>query len=202
MTFPQRILAALHHWLASSAGRKRRWTALVFWFGRRHVPFLRPLLTEHDISRVIAAVRPGDVLEVYSRRYLSSWMIPGKYKHTAIYVGHSKIIHAAAPRVHQMPLADFLRTYDRVAVLRPPPAAGDAWKATDRAAFCSLNKGYDAFFSTDNDLWYCHEFTSHCLSHAGVTVEKPGPQYLAEDIERVCRVVLEVGYGVESEVAA
>jgi hypothetical protein len=202
MTFPQRALSALQHWLASSAGRRRRWSALVFWFGRRHVPFLRPLLTEGDITRVIAAVRPGDVLGVYTRRYVSSWLIPGRYKHTAIYLGHGLVAEAVAPRVRRLRLAEFLRQYDRVIVWRPKYPDEQAWKATDLAAFRSMGTGYDPFFSADNGLWYCHEYAADCVSRGGVVVEKRGPQYLAEDIGRASACVLEVGYGVSGNQGA
>ncbi len=198
MNLAQRGLESVRNWIARGAIRRRFWTRMVFAFGQCHNPFQRPLLTEDDIAKVAAAVRHGDVLAVYTRRYASSWLIPGRYKHTSVFTGHDSdgcgwIIHAAAPKVCKMRLLEFLCEYDRVAVWRPRYAADTAWKATDRAGFCALGTGYDPLFCDKNGLWYCHEFVAHCLKSAGLEIYRQGPQYLAEDIAAVCDTVLEVG---------
>ncbi len=198
MNLAQRGLESLRSRIARDAVRRRLWTRAVFAFGQIHNPFQRPLLTEDDIAQVCAAVQHGDVLAVYTRRYLSSGLIPGRYKHTAVFTGHDRtgcgwIIHAAAPNVHKMPLVDFLRCYDRAAVWRPKYEACAAWKATDRAGFLAIGAGYDPFFCDTNGLWYCHEFVSHCLKAGGLEVYRTGPQYLADDIKAVCKEILEVG---------
>jgi hypothetical protein len=194
MTLAQRLLTRLQSWIARGAVRRSIWTRAVFAFGRLHAPFLRPSISEADITRALATVRPGDVLAVYTRRYLSSALIPGRHKHTAIYTGNGWVIHAAAPKVHQVRLVEFLRVYDRAAVWRPRYAADvSSWKAIDRAAFCAIGTGYDPLFCDKNDLWYCHEFVAHCLGAAGLVVCASGPQFVADDIAEVCDQVLEVG---------
>lgn len=183
----------MQEWIAADAVRRRLWTRAVFAFGKIRAPLLRPRLTFDDSLRVHAAVRHGDVVAGYTRRYASSAMIPGRYKHTGIYVGHGYVVHAVAPRVCKIPLRDFVLEYDRAAVWRPKYPGGESWKATDRAAFCQLGAGYDAFYCDNNGLWYCHEFVAHCLEAVGLIVPKRGPQYLADDIHVVCDTILEVG---------
>lgn len=168
------------------AVRRSLWTRIVFAFGRLHNCFQGPLLTIDDRLQVTSTVRPGDILAAYTRRYASTLLIPGRFKHTAIYVGGGYVVHAVAPRVMKIMLTEFLSEYDRIAVWRPKYEACSSWKATDRAAFCQLSHGYDALFSPNNGVWYCHEFVAHCLQASGLIVPMSGPQYLADDVRVVC----------------
>jgi hypothetical protein len=122
--------------------------------------------------------------------FLTSFFIPGKYKHSAVYTGHGYVIHAVSPKVCEQKLEMFLPEYDGFILLRPRYPYD--WKKADREAFISQGKCYDFLFSDGNDSIYCHELAAMALRNGGVSVPRKGDFYTWEDIAAVCDVVMEV----------
>ena len=101
---------------------------------------------------IMKIIKPGDILGRNYVDYLDNKFIPGNYKHSGIYVGNNKVIHAIAEGVSEINLIDFLRC-DGICVLRPKKGSRNAI----RRAKQWLGKPFDFDFVSGNDKFYCHE---------------------------------------------
>ena len=156
---------------------------LSFWW-------LEPKVTFKQYLECVRVIRPGDIIGLRTRRYLTSFLIPGKYKHTAVYVGHGTIIHAVSPKITMMRLGKFLLQYDGFIVLRPHKPF--AWKKADRYAFLHLQSPYDFAFIGGNKALYCHELGADFLRAGGAQIPEQTRAWLFEDLQPYCTVVMEV----------
>ena len=100
---------------------------------------------------------PGMVFLTRTDWCLTNSMIPGAYKHGAIYLGDSVVIEALGTGVSKTDLIDFLLTKDRVRVMTPKFA--DPVEMADAAAFAEtlVGRPYDYQFRGGNEAFYCFE---------------------------------------------
>ena len=112
-----------------------------------------------DICKIQEVIQPGDIILRSYENYLDSYLIPGKYSHSGVYIGDGKIIHAVAEGVKEIHLIDFCQA-DGILVLRH---YADAKKQIERCKKW-IGKEYDfKFNSTDSSAFYCHELTATSL---------------------------------------
>lgn len=112
-----------------------------------------------DICKIQEVIKPGDIILRSYENYLDSYLIPGKYSHSGVYIGDGKIIHAVAEGVKEIHLIDFCQA-DGIIVLRHK---GDVERQINRCKKW-IGKDYDfKFNSTDSTAFYCHELTAASL---------------------------------------
>lgn len=118
----------------------------------------------HHARNVIDKLEVGDIILRRYDHYVTSWVIPGWWKHVGIYVGDNKIIHADTRGVLEEDILTYLRT-DYVCVMRAPENYQDlAKKEIPDRARVHLGKPYDFEFATNNDeRFYCTELVKKCF---------------------------------------
>ena len=110
-------------------------------------------------------IEPGCILLRRYSCYADGFFIPGKFSHSAIYVGDGKVIHAIAEGVEEIDIIDFLRC-DGFCILRPRDAEM-AEKAVARAKD-EMGTPYDFDFADGAQAFYCHELTATCFTEYGI----------------------------------
>lgn len=142
-------------------------------------------VTARHIRACEKLIKPGDIL---LRRYdgsILSWFIPGRFSHSAIYIGDCTVIHALGDGVQKQDIIDFLRC-DGYAVLRCNKT--DAEELANEAckiAVSYLGYDYDYDFDICEDYdnkdevqkrtasVYCHELTRSCYPHLNIPLIEP-----------------------------
>lgn len=116
------------------------------------------------IREINNVIQPGDVVLRGYNHYLDSWLIPGEFSHSGVYIGDNKIIHAIAEGIKEIDLIDFFQC-DKACVLRPN-------KGSQEAVNCAksfLGKHYDFDFNNeDSSEFYCHEMTANCFKSLNI----------------------------------
>lgn len=124
-------------------------------------------------ERLLAILRPGDVVLRGYDSYLDSKFIDGDYSHAGVFVGKGRIIHAVAPNVEETTVIDFAQC-DRIAVCRPSEKRLEA--IAKAREFLDKKVPYDFWFkSKDVNALYCFELAAQCYSGLDVktfTVKK------------------------------
>lgn len=110
-------------------------------------------------------IEPGCILCRKYVNYVDGFFIPGKFSHSAIYVGDGKVIHAIAEGVETIDIIDFLRC-DGFCILKPLDAEM-AEKAVARAKN-EIGKPYDFDFADGAQAFYCHELTATCFKEYNI----------------------------------
>lgn len=131
-----------------------------------------------DICKIQEVIQPGDIILRSYENYLDSYLIPGKYSHSGVYIGDGKIIHAVAEGVKEIHLIDFCQA-DGILVLRHN---ADKEKQINRCKKW-IGKEYDfKFNSTDSTAFYCHELTATSLKDM-IDVEAVTPTFMGMKIK-------------------
>lgn len=114
-----------------------------------------------EIGKLMSALKEGDVLLTFSKGEFTNWLIPGEYKHAAIYVGDGIIVEAVGSGVRDVHLEDFCASKDKIMVLRalfssPLTAAVRAERLVGRP--------YDYQFEPSEKAFYCAEIITYAFS--------------------------------------
>lgn len=138
------------------------------------------------IREINNLLQPGDIVLRHYDNYLDSFLIPGYYSHSSIYIGDNKIIHAVAEGVKEIDVIDFCQC-DGICVLRPIKEQSKAIEFAKN----NLGKAYDFKFNTeDSSEFYCHELVANCYKDLNIKafpiifgdkdIKFLKPRYLAE----------------------
>ena len=147
-----------------------------------------PKVHAKDIRKLNTLLLPGDVVCRRYIYYLDTYLIPGKYSHSGIVVDGETMVHAVAEGVDYIDVMDFVKDSDGFILLRPPANA----QATIDFARRQVGKPYDFLFDkTTKDAIYCHELSYFSLLAGGMII-KAGKRIYADDLIRVCDIILEV----------
>jgi hypothetical protein len=129
---------------------------LILW-GETHYNLKGP-----EMRQVMNKLEVGDILLRKHDRYISSWFIPGFYKHAAIFVGKNKIIHATTHDIFEEDILTFLRC-DSVAILRIKNLTEEEKNKAIDLARDMIGKGYDFDFGKSKDgKYYCTSLVRWC----------------------------------------
>lgn len=119
----------------------------------------------NDIRKLSNIIKPGDIILRKYDHYLDSYLIPGPYSHSGIYIGDNKIIHAVAEGVKEIDIIDFCQC-DGIKVLRATELKDEEINNIILKAKGALGSVYDfKFNSSDSSAFYCHELTSYCFNN-------------------------------------
>lgn len=142
-------------------------------------------ITGYDIDKFISLLKPGDIVLHHYNNYLDSFLIPGYYSHSGIYIGNGEVIHAVAEGVSKQHIIDFAMS-DGIAIVRPKKGQDTAIVRVKKW----IGKSYDFYFNTNDDALYCHELTAtaykelnpeqYPVTWMGIVWKFLGKKYLAE----------------------
>lgn len=123
------------------------------------------LIKGYHTRQAMDIIEPGCILCRKYVNYADGFFIPGKFSHSAIYVGDGKVIHAVAEGVETIDIIDFLRC-DGFCILKPRDDEM-AEKAVARAKN-EIGKPYDFDFADGAKAFYCHELTATCFKEYNI----------------------------------
>jgi len=107
-----------------------------------------------DLNNVL---QYGDVLLSRRNWEISNLLIPGKYTHAALFVGHDLVVETITSGTGEKSLPMFLFTKDQVAVMRPKfVESGDKTRIAELAQMY-VGKPYDFYFDKSEEAFYCSE---------------------------------------------
>ena len=127
------------------------------------------LIKGHQTRKAMDIIEPGCILLRGYSCYLDGFLIPGKFSHSAIYIGKNKVIHAVAEGVEEIDIIDFLRC-DRMCILKPKDHIAAEYAIKKAKSF--LGTPYDFNFKDGLDALYCHELTANCYSCYDIQKQK------------------------------
>ena len=122
----------------------------------------------------------GDILVTKRDYTLTNLLIPGKYKHVAIYIGYINdapyVIEAIGKGVTLTSLGIFLLRKDHAAILDPIFASKQQKIAAAEEAKHLVGRDYDNDYKSGNEAFYCAEIVWFCYDK----IIKPSPFILNE----------------------
>ena len=136
---------------------------LMVFLGKMTAPWVTKKICEKDYLAIKREMRSGDVILSQINGHATNLFIPGKWKHAAI-VCSTGVVEAVGDGVQFTSLFDFLRTKDRVCLLRPKFLSQDEALEASRIAFALIGCPYDYFFVGNNKEFYCSELVLHALN--------------------------------------
>lgn len=128
------------------------------------------LLSKKDIFKIWLKIRKGDIILVGNLKEEIDILIPGPLTHSAIYLGHTRVISATWPCVKTSSLRSFLRRYDTFVILRLPkdiPHKHRIIKQVIKFAKLQLGKPYESFGQAKKEHFFCTELVNDAYHHAG-----------------------------------
>lgn len=110
--------------------------------------------------------RPGDVLLSRTKGELTTLVIPGFWKHAAIYVGNGKVVEAVSPFVKKSELSDFVYKTDYVSLLRVRDIKKTLGNRIAKRARDHIGKKYDFDLDIQNqDKVFCSEVAVDSINY-------------------------------------
>jgi len=130
-----------------------------------HAPWTHKITSYEDVLRLYGTIKVGDIILTRTRGEMSTLTIPGQWKHSAIYIGDKKILHAISPCVTKAYLADLIMKTDYFAVMRMKDMTEEEGKAIAGYALKYLGRDYDFGLQIwDEDEMYCSEIVFHSVN--------------------------------------
>lgn len=109
-----------------------------------------------DVEAAKTVLIPGDMIVTLTNGQLSNQLIPGDWKHCAMYVGSDFVVEAVSSGVVKTDLYDFLMSKDSYAIVRPYISCVQMYVASVKVE-SFIGKKYDFFFEASNEAFYCAE---------------------------------------------
>jgi len=135
--------------------------------GKIHAPWTRKNIHYTDVAKVLEILLPGDYILARTNGEFSTIMIPGFYKHAAIYIGDGKIIDATSVGVTERYLADLMMDTDNVAIMRVPNLTKDQQSLI--VSYCKYSIGtpydFEVYVESRTSL-YCSELVYVSINYA------------------------------------
>ena len=138
---------------------------ILYKIGKLHSPWTRKLISSHQVHDALRALEVGDIMLTRTFGEATNLVIPGYWKHAAIYVGEGNVVEAKDPVVVKSDMYDFMMTKDFVIIVRPLLGYNERVVA---AAFSEsmIGKSYDYHFEMiegrPNLSFYCAEVPFWC----------------------------------------
>ena len=132
-----------------------------------------------EMREILNKIEPGDILLRRYDRYVSSWFIPGYYKHVAIVSSKESIIQATTGGTFEEDILTFLRA-DEVAILRIKKLPKREVSKAIKFAKNQIGKPYDFSFSSHDKRFYCSELVAACYENRFLDL-KTGKKIISPD---------------------
>lgn len=130
--------------------------------GMAHVPPHYRSVTAVQVAVALGVILPGDVLVSHRNHELTNPLIPGYWKHAAVYIGDGRIVEAIGRGVLESSFKEFCTTKDDVLILRSKFCGQEEAGLASGFARSLLGKPYDYLVEHDqsrgvNKAFYCSE---------------------------------------------
>ena len=137
--------------------------------GHLKIP-VKSLMTVADYESLRAThILPGTVLVCRKRLHASNLIIPGEWKHVAIYIGGplEEVVEAVYPKVRRIPLKEWVLKQDYIMALSPKFARTAQMQRVADLSVTLVGKRYDLLVSYSpnprvNRAFYCSEIPWWC----------------------------------------
>ncbi len=131
--------------------------------------------------------KPGDIILRRFDGYLSSYMIPGLWKHAGLFIGDDgkkkeQVVHAVSEGVIQEDILNFMRT-DHMLILRlTEDEDGSATAKAIQTAKSIVGSPYDFGFDfTDTNRFSCTELVAYCYPEIVLGKKRFGKKTIIAD---------------------
>lgn len=130
--------------------------------GKAHTPPHYRSLTSYEVEALAKVIEPGDVLLSRRNNETTNPLIPGFWKHAAMFTDKGRVVEAVGRGVIDNSLDEFCRTKDAVICLRATFANADDAKLAVGFAKSLRGAPYDYLVEHDqsravNNAFYCSE---------------------------------------------
>ena len=125
--------------------------------GKIHLPYTHKKVTGYHYYDLQTIIEPGDILVAHTSGEFTNWLIPGFWKHAAIYTGTGTIVEAVGEGVRQSHLVSFMLTKDYVRVMRPKFLTPAQKLTACVVARSQIGKPYDYYLKSGIEAFYCAE---------------------------------------------
>lgn len=142
---------------------------VIYWFSHLveliRSPYSKKQMKYQDVLDVLKVIKPGDIIVTRTMGEFSTVVIPGFWKHAALYVGDETIIHAVAPVVTKEHIQNLIMRTDFVAVMRLNVINDKLAYKIIEAAKTFLGLPYDFYFDVESEKsMYCSELIYHSIN--------------------------------------
>ena len=129
------------------------------------VPFTKKKVKYKHVLESKSLLKKGDIILTRTMGELTTFLIPGHWKHGMVYGGNGKVIEATRIGVHESYLEDALMKTDQFAILRVKGITEDKVDIFYSYAELQIGKAYDFGLKVwDEDSQYCTEILYHGLN--------------------------------------
>jgi len=125
--------------------------------GKIHAPFTHKKVTGYHYFDLQSTIEPGDILLAHTEGEFTNWLIPGFWKHAAVYIGGGTIVEAVGDGVRENHLVGFMLSKDFVSVFRPLFMNNDEKSIMCYFAKIQVGKPYDYYLKSGIEAFYCAE---------------------------------------------
>jgi uncharacterized protein YycO len=133
---------------------------------RIHYPWTRKLTSYSTVIEMLDRLQKGDVILTRTRGELTTWLIPGYWKHAAIFLSNTEIADATRAGVGMRHLADLVMKADYVAIMRLKDINIEEQCRIVEYSRTHFGKNYDFEMWADNsDDLFCSEYVMACVNH-------------------------------------
>lgn len=141
--------------------------------GAAHMPPRYRGIKPYVAERLSKKLLPGDSMLSHRKREPTNLVIPGFWKHAAIYVGNGRVVEAVGKGVIETSIEEFLTTKDAVMFRRPKfltreqlARAADHAKKLRGRPYDYLIEPAGLVLKGAKDAFYCSEVVWHSLDEA------------------------------------
>lgn len=133
--------------------------------GNLRMPFSKKRVTYDRLLAAKKDMQPGDIILTRTYGEATTLLIPGYWKHTAIYIGEDEIVHANSHGVIYDYLADLLLHTDEFMVLRAKNIPEDMGDSIAAYVQSFIGVEYDFGLELDDPTtMYCSELAYRAIN--------------------------------------
>lgn len=148
--------------------------------GKFHTPPHYRSITSHEVDQLARVIQPGDVLLTHRDREITNPLIPGYWKHAAMFIDKGRIVEAIGKGVIDNSFDEFCRTKDAVVCLRPTFATAEEMLLAVGFAKSLRGLPYDylvehEFSRAVNLAFYCSEVPWWSYEQVFIAAGKANP---------------------------
>lgn len=128
------------------------------------MPFSKKKVHYNHVTYAMPRMKQGDFILTRTNGELTTLLIPGQYKHAAVYVGAGTAVEAISPSVTTNSLIDVLMRSDSFAIMRLKDCTDEEGRAISFKAYQQIGKEYDFGLKIlDESSMYCSEVIYRCV---------------------------------------
>lgn len=139
---------------------------VIVFFGHLHAPWTRKKISGVHYLDLMKKIEDGDTLVGRTEGEGANLIIPGYWKHVAMYIGNGLIVEAVGSGVRKSDLITFLLHRDHVKCLRPKFMTEASCAASALIATSQIGKPYDYELKSDIRAFYCAELCQWAYAQA------------------------------------